>query len=1285
MLSLYRTIISPSKGLFFGRRFRQLPFSQRNRTISSVDKSITFGDITVSDPPQGSNRHDLIPPLDSSFLETLPPPFLNTLRWMLQKDMVLGQDFCLLSQSAADRRLLAFGYAALTQREVEYVGISRDTVDADLKQRKMITGGVSEYTDQGPVRAARNGRLLILDGIEKAERNVLPTLNNLLENRCLSLDDGSLLVDSNTFRRNTSNSLEAEESTVTLHQVHKDFRVLALASADHATELDPPLRSRFQAHTIPTLEAGHLLESMAKRVDANKVSLEQLQELVEIGSNSFSMLSESAAYLEQNPGVAVNNVVRTLDGRGVKTVYHSSSRKKSGKSSIVEQKVSSPFVMTDSTRNATKWLLQSVKMSSRGVAIVSPKGAGKSALVSNLARQEGKTSHLFSLVADMTARDLFLRRATNEAGDTIWQPTPLTEAIEKGTWVFLDGIDKLNTDTLTCLGELLQLRQVSLPDGRRVTPKDGFGCIALANPGKKSWVTAEVASLFHWIEIDHLPSHELVEVLGQLFPEIEGNLIRQLVNIRDQLDHAVKTGAADSAREEEGINLSLRKLKHICKRLNRGVRSLSVLVEDALMTDLMHDREKQVVRSCLQQSGVQLKEIDSGHHDSPLDEALIARCRRVPQQQNSLLVPRPRFQSNPAHQKALHSLLEAHAVGERALLVMGYQGVGKNKVIDHLLYLLNAEREYVQLHRDTTIQSMVSTPVIDQGRIFYHDSPLVRAAVNGLILVIDEADKAPVEVVAMLKGLIEDGELALLDGRTLKYEPDKSDDNEVQIHPDFRVWALANPTGYPFHGNDLAREMSDIFSCHTIPPLDSQSQFQVLQSYGPRMAKRDISRIVEIWKELMTAHVKGQLGYPFSVREAVSVVKHLNEFPKDGIATAIENVVAFDRSDITLMKMLASILEAHGVETSFSQKRWEPCANQVSTPRTRAGDPKHGKIDPDNTPHVGGNTWYGGTGGSDTAGLGGRGGPYRVDLGHPVHQISDEMKDQVSKKAIEKAQAIAKEELAKKLDSLNLGEYDWQRYNSLRSQVALQIDQLRTHLKDVRLRKEQRTWLKRQTSGELDDSRLCETIAGERDVFKKRGTTDDSHFASNEPETPILIKLVVDVSASMYRFNSFDGRLERLLESTLMIMEALKDDDRFRLEIMGHNGSSHCIPLLTTSMNQDEAVQLKILETMIAHTQYTEAGDSTMEAIQSAMEKAQSNDLILIISDANLQRYYIEPDEVANLLQNAVDVHSHLILVSSLGREAYELADRVPNGRAQVCLDSSELPLMLKKIVSSAV
>ena len=46
--------------------------------------------------------------------------------------------------------------------------------------------------------------------------------------------------------------------------------------------------------------------------------------------------------------------------------------------------------------------------------------------------------------------------------------------------------------------------------------------------------------------------------------------------------------------------------------------------------------------------------------------------------------------------------------------------------------------------------------------------------------------------------------------------------------------------------------------------------------------------------------------------------------------------------------------------------------------------PKFGKIDEKNEAHVGGNEWAGGSGGRDTAGLGGKGGPYRLDSGELV-------------------------------------------------------------------------------------------------------------------------------------------------------------------------------------------------------------------------------------------------------------------------------------------------------------
>ena len=36
--------------------------------------------------------------------------------------------------------------------------------------------------------------MLILEGIEKAERNVLPTLSNLLEDRSMGLEDGRFIM-----------------------------------------------------------------------------------------------------------------------------------------------------------------------------------------------------------------------------------------------------------------------------------------------------------------------------------------------------------------------------------------------------------------------------------------------------------------------------------------------------------------------------------------------------------------------------------------------------------------------------------------------------------------------------------------------------------------------------------------------------------------------------------------------------------------------------------------------------------------------------------------------------------------------------------------------------------------------------------------------------------------------------------------------------------------------------------------------------------------------------------
>lgn len=82
------------------------------------------------------------------------------------------------------------------------------------------------------------------------------------------------------------------------------------------------------------------------------------------------------------------------------------------------------------------------------------------------------------------------------------------------------------------------------------------------------------------------------------------------------------------------------------------------------------------------------------------------------------------FYDVPQHVALLEQLLQDFLLGNHLLLV-GNQGVGKNKVADRLLQLMNRPREYIQLHRDTTVQSLTTQPTVKDGIVVYEDSPLV--------------------------------------------------------------------------------------------------------------------------------------------------------------------------------------------------------------------------------------------------------------------------------------------------------------------------------------------------------------------------------------------------------------------------------------------------------------------------------------------------------------------------------------------------------------------------------
>lgn len=292
----------------------------------------------------------------------------------------------------------------------------------------------------------------------------------------------------------------------------------------------------------------------------------------------------------------------------------------------------------------------------------------------------------------------------------------------------------------------------------------------------------------------------------------------------------------------------------------------------------------------------------------------------VRQNSNPVLIPNIVFHENPKQTEILMEMLKDFQLGEHLLLI-GNQGVGKNKLADYFLQLLRLPREYIQLHRDTTVQSLTATPSIVDGVLQYDDSPLVKAVRDGYILVIDEADKAPTYVTSVIRNLLEDGQMVLSDGRRIVSKPSEgTDEVEIVIHPDFRMMVLANRPGFPFLGNDFFREVGDVFSCHAVDNPDAESEMFLLRKYGPDVPEELLLKLTAAFEDLRVLVDEGLLSYPYSTRELVNVVRHMQIYPEEGISRILQNVFDFDQYDADSKEMLIETFQKHGIPVGLESE-----------------------------------------------------------------------------------------------------------------------------------------------------------------------------------------------------------------------------------------------------------------------------------------------------------------------------------------------------------------------------
>lgn len=71
---------------------------------------------------------------------------------------------------------------------------------------------------------------------------------------------------------------------------------------------------------------------------------------------------------------------------------------------------------------------------------------------------------------------------------------------------------------------------------------------------------------------------------------------------------------------------------------------------------------------------------------------------------------------------------------------------------------------------------------------------------------------------------------------------------------------------------------------------------------------------MSIFSDLRSLSDEGTLSYPYSTRELVNIVKHLQKFPDDDLVEVIRNVFDFDYYSKDVIELIFDVFERHGVK-----------------------------------------------------------------------------------------------------------------------------------------------------------------------------------------------------------------------------------------------------------------------------------------------------------------------------------------------------------------------------------
>jgi MoxR-like ATPase len=189
--------------------------------------------------------------------------------------------------------------------------------------------------------------------------------------------------------------------------------------------------------------------------------------------------------------------------------------------------------------------------------------------------------------------------------------------------------------------------------------------------------------------------------------------------------------------------------------------------------------------------------------------------------------------------------------------IIGFPGIGKTTLAIAAAKHRKQDVYIMQCTSDTRPEDLLITPVLsDQGKISYHASPLLSAAITGGIAILDEGNRMSEKSWASLAGLFDNRRMveSVVAGIT------------ITAHKEFRAAVTMNEDSSTFEIPDYI--MSRLQPGIQIPFPDRSDELQILSYNLPFSSEEALELCLDY---LQKAH---SLDLPYSVRDGINALRY---------------------------------------------------------------------------------------------------------------------------------------------------------------------------------------------------------------------------------------------------------------------------------------------------------------------------------------------------------------------------------------------------------------------------